>query len=81
MNYITLNGTFKKWVYTISIPDEAFGIEHGSFDYWDETTEGDEEYTAGSLTFEDGELFTYDGINTLPDFIIKEIAKHRKINL
>ena len=68
MNYITLNGTFKKWVYTISIPDEAFGIEHGSFDYWDETTE-------------DGELFTYDGINTLPDFIIKEIAKHRKINL
>ena len=81
MNYITLDGTFKKWLYTINIPDETFGIEYGSFDYWDEATDGDKEYINGSLTFEDGELFAYDGVNALPDFIIKEIAKHRKINL
>ena len=81
MNYIILDGTFIKWTYKITIPDETFDIEYGSFEYWDDETNGYDDYEEGQLIFEDGEFFDFDGVSTLPDFIIKEIAKHRKINL
>lgn len=81
MDYITEKGSFKKWSYIVTIPDETFDIEYGSFEYWDNETNGYDDYEEGQLIFEDGEFFDYDGVSTLPDFIIKEIAKHRKINI
>tara|TARA_X000001382_G_scaffold70617_1_gene49235 strand:- start:421 stop:666 length:246 start_codon:yes stop_codon:yes gene_type:complete len=81
MYYFEEKGTFRQWSYVITIPEEVFGIEYGFFEYWDKETDGDECYEDGDLIFEDGELFDYAGVKVLPDFIIKEISKHRKVNL
>jgi len=81
MYYIEIYGSFKDLIYTVMIPNEEFGVEYGFFEYWDEETDGYDNYNDGELIFEDGELFDYNGVSSLPDFIIKEIAKYRKVNL
>ena len=79
--YEVIKGKNKYDHYKINVPTEEVGIVYGSYEVWDRDSGGYVFYEEGQLIFEDGELIDYDGIVELPESIINEIAKIRKVSL
>ena len=79
--YEVIKGKNKYDHYKINIPAEEVGIAYGSYEIWDRDSGGYVFYEEGQLIFEDDELIDYDGMAVLPESIINEIAKIRKVSL
>ena len=79
--YEVIKGKNKYDHYTINVPTEEVGIVYGSYEVWDRDSGGVMFYEEGQLIFEDGELIDYDGIAELPESILNEVAKIRKVSL
>jgi hypothetical protein len=80
-NYEVIKGKTKYNRYVVYVPGESVGISHGQFEICDIDSGGFDYYEEGQLIFEDDELIDFDGVAALPECIINEIAKIRKITL
>ena len=53
----------------------------GWFEFYDTETGGEEWYAEGQLWFEDGVLVEYDGVFSLPDFLLDDLEKEMKFDV
>jgi hypothetical protein len=55
----------------IKIKDEGYG----SYELYDEETKGERVYAEGGLWFREKYLIDYDGVGTLPDYIMEKLEE------